>query len=290
MNTPTPTARIVTMTPEWAERLLTANATNRDLRQFRVNRLAADMVAGSFLLNGATVVATSDGRLLDGQHRLEACRQTGTPFEVVLVEGIDPAAQRTMDTGSPRSFADVLKMERNKANAASLGAATSSTWYFQMNRGLWNTQYLAEKRNATRTELLDWHDEHEEILAAVDRQARQIQTSAARLPVHPISPTLFAANLLGSEIADEFAELVASGSGELDNATRQLREYGIRRSQSPSKAPAGTVHLVTVRAWNRWVAGEPAHKLTSKNKAGDTTRISILDQDGTVLFPFPAAS
>ena len=56
-----------------------------------------------------------DGAVLDGQHRLKACVDTGISFETILIEGLPPETQDTMDTGKSRSLADILSIRGEKS-------------------------------------------------------------------------------------------------------------------------------------------------------------------------------
>ena len=84
------------------------------------------------MLNGETVKIASDGTILDGQHRLYACIQAGVPFETVVIRGLPPEAQDTIDTGMARKFADQLAL-RGEVNTPLLAAITR--WAMRWLRG-----------------------------------------------------------------------------------------------------------------------------------------------------------
>lgn len=131
-------AEVMEITPEmareWMERhreaveaSRTANGGRaRDNRPVRWNDVAAyarDMKAGNWSLNGETVKRASNGTIPDGQHRLYACMQAEVPFRSLVVTGVEPEAQDTIDTGSRRKLSDQLVIG-NEKNAVVLASVT----------------------------------------------------------------------------------------------------------------------------------------------------------------------
>jgi hypothetical protein len=102
--------QIVSISPEKAVQLLTNNASNRALRQRYVDTLAHQMRNGFWKLAGDPIRIDTFGRLLDGQHRLNAVVQSGTVQTFVLIDGLASESQLVMDSGIRRRFSDMLKM------------------------------------------------------------------------------------------------------------------------------------------------------------------------------------
>lgn len=112
---------IATITPEIAAAWLDANVKNRKLQQRLVTRLAHDMRKGNFDFTGDTIKFDRNNKLIDGQHRLRACVLSNTPFEAIVVYGLDPQAQNVIDTGKARTKGDMLALQgiTNWTNTAS---------------------------------------------------------------------------------------------------------------------------------------------------------------------------
>ena len=106
----TPNVKLVTITPEMAEEMLKKNIGNRKVNQANVNRIAADMATGNYRLNGETIKISSNGEILDGQHRLLAAVQSGVTFQTYIVYDIDRELIGTIDMGKNRSVADSLNI------------------------------------------------------------------------------------------------------------------------------------------------------------------------------------
>lgn len=109
------------ITPSVAAKMLETNTHNRSLNRFE--SVSKALENGEWSLNGATIVFSEDGVLLDGQHRLIACVRTGVPFDTIVVRGIGQRQQMTMDVGTKRKVADFLKLDgyTDSALLASIG-------------------------------------------------------------------------------------------------------------------------------------------------------------------------
>lgn len=94
------------ITPTKAQQYLNDNRTNRSLRDGVAEKYAADMVAGRWTKCVAPIVFYEDGNLADGQHRLFAIVESGTPQTFLVVRGLDRASGLNIDTGLGRSLVD----------------------------------------------------------------------------------------------------------------------------------------------------------------------------------------
>lgn len=102
------TCNIETITPSMAKSYLDNNTRNRKINNSTVKRYAVDMKSGNWKLNGETIIFDSDNVLKQGQHRLLACIKADTPFETVVVRGVDVDTFDTIDTGHGRNMSDMF--------------------------------------------------------------------------------------------------------------------------------------------------------------------------------------
>jgi len=107
----------ITITPEQAKKLLLNNETNRPKTLSVIKEYANDMREGKWELNGETIKLNSDGGLLDGQHRLEACILADTPFNTFIVQVKSDNAFDTIDIGKKRTGADTFHVQGEKNSA-----------------------------------------------------------------------------------------------------------------------------------------------------------------------------
>lgn len=114
---------VIEIHPPIAERLLQiANEHNRKFGRINLSRLARACGGNSFEITGDSLKFSDDGKLLDGQHRLQACCQTKTPFQTHVIFGLPQAISRYLDEGKKRTPADVLTLNGFE-NAAILAGA-----------------------------------------------------------------------------------------------------------------------------------------------------------------------
>ena len=119
------------ITPEFAERLLERNTSNRNLRRDHVATLARDMTEGAWRLNNDAICIAADGTLINGQHRLNAIIASGKPIKMMVAEGFSPDAYKVLDGGAKRSVADQLSITTELAATIKLAFNLSSGSFFQ---------------------------------------------------------------------------------------------------------------------------------------------------------------
>lgn len=105
-----PSASVVYVTPEMAERWLGKNHVNRNIRNNRVGKYASDMANGKWQITGEAIKFDRAGSLVDGQHRLWAVVESGCTVPMFVVRGLDENTQIVLDSGSARTSADNLHM------------------------------------------------------------------------------------------------------------------------------------------------------------------------------------
>lgn len=79
------------ITPQEAIGYLANNAKHRPIKDKKVVEYMEEMQDGKWRLNGKTICFDSNGRLLNGQHRLSAVARSGVPLTTVVIRGLDPA-------------------------------------------------------------------------------------------------------------------------------------------------------------------------------------------------------
>ncbi len=153
------------ISPERADELLALNTGNRSIAVAVVDKYARDMKEGNWALNGQSIKIGRSGRLLDGQHRLNAAIKAKRGFRSLIVNGLDDDVFDTFDLGARRAIGDILK-ERGEINTSSLGAVLRQAWIIEND--------LVQHRTATPTvnELLMYLDAWPEIRESVKNANR----------------------------------------------------------------------------------------------------------------------
>jgi hypothetical protein len=98
------------ITPAKAKQMLANNTGNRRLDPKRVRRYASEIRKGQWKTTGDSIKLASDGRVLDGQHRLAAIVDADTAVTVAVATGVNPDVFDVLDSGKSRTSGDVLQI------------------------------------------------------------------------------------------------------------------------------------------------------------------------------------
>lgn len=158
---------------------------NRPLRvESGVEKYARDMKTGKWHRNGESVKIAWTGAIVDGQHRLYACVRADVSFWSVVVTGVDPSAQDTVDTGLPRRFSDQLAIA-NEKNPAILASVTR--WSLRWLHGL-RSNGGASGYQPTQVEMLDYLEVDPRLRMAAEFGARaKLEFKLVRPPVYAMA-------------------------------------------------------------------------------------------------------
>lgn len=112
MKKPSITCELVFITKAIAEKLLEGNTCNRQKRRWWIEAMASAMKRGEWITTHQGIAITKSGRLLDGQHRLEAIVLNGDGVWMLVTRGIDENAFKVIDNGIKRSIADLTNLPK----------------------------------------------------------------------------------------------------------------------------------------------------------------------------------
>lgn len=234
------------VTPEVALEWLTANTHNRTVSKKHVGMLAALMSRNEFAFVGDPIRFDTEGRLLDGQHRLHAIVESETSHRMVIVRGLDPESQTYMDAGRKRSSGDQLAVALGIRNANR--AAAIARTYLMWRDGL----MLSETRKISIPEVVAYADDNHDIL--VDATTRASRITGASVPTSAaVSGAVYlAARRLNPSDAETFWDRMADGVDlEATSPILVLRNAIIKRGKRERWNRAEEWAYYT-RAWNTW--------------------------------------
>lgn len=244
---------IVRVTPEIAQHWLDLNTANRKITQAKIDQYQADMEAGYWFENGETI-SFAYGKLLDGQHRLMALILAGVTIRMIVVHGIDPEAQATMDTGRSRTPRDIISIEREghdgKWESATLGSAIHTVIAYDA--GL--ATYSAKKY--TNREVRNYYLEH---ASAMESTIRRVAGYPRRHPLLPHARTVALHYILSrsdADAANTFFDRLLTG----ENLTKNSPIYQLRsrldldRMDNKTRTAYEQFYYV-VKAWNCYRKG-----------------------------------
>ena len=247
-----PVAKWVRVTPDLATKWLESNTNNRTVRDSHVLRLAADMKAGKWKgRNGEAIRFDSEGRLVDGQHRLWACLEANTTFETLLITNLDATAYSTIGVGRPKSFCDFLGPMHHEKNTIMLASLCRLVYYWQ--NGL--LPMMKDSRQAPTISALEQVlRDHPNMRESANRAAsmpdtRKLLTSSYVALIH------YAGTLEGKNATVEsFLERLGNGLGLFDtDPIFHLRKFLLsQRGPTAGNRRAGQQHVLAlvIKAWN----------------------------------------
>jgi len=98
---------IETISPQRAAELLQGNFDNRKLDKAKVKQWASEMSQGRWRLTSQPIAIAADGRVVDGQHRLHACVDSGVTIQTAIAYDADPSTFGVIDVGKTRTGNDI---------------------------------------------------------------------------------------------------------------------------------------------------------------------------------------
>ena len=239
------------ITPEKAEEMLAANVRNRRPKKTTV---AKAIQRGEWVLNGETIVFSSDGVLIDGQNRLMAIAASGTPCDVVVVRGVERSAQLTIDVGAKRRLSDYLEMDGYKAarNVAAIGTAL----LMADKHGI-DSHYVT-KNNYTFTinELYDFTTSaYETRIAPILNQTTGV-ARLYKLRVALFAPLFDVFRRIDYDSFDEFASQMKCVTVQCQPVQKLSHLLMLNRDDRKGSLATRTIAAYTVKVWNAYMQGE----------------------------------
>jgi len=247
----------VTVTPAKASQWLENQIPNRNIGMGRVNSYAADMSTKDWQADtGETIKFTSDGRLLDGQHRLKAVVVVGKPVDMWACHDVPIEAFNVIDRNLGRTAAQALAMAGHK-HANRLAGALKWLIRYEMMIGQ-ETRGLPSsgRRPITTDEVLDAMERH----PGIEESIRVTGHSTELLKI--IFPTIvtfvhYKAAVCDAEKANEFVARLQDGANlEPKTPLLALRNLLLRDREELRRLPSDYVCAITVKAWKMHEAGQ----------------------------------
>lgn len=119
------------VTPELAALYLANQERNRTVTQAYVKRIADDILNGRWQEEGDPLKFSEQGKLIDGQHRLNAVIEADKPQKFVVVRGYKKDSMAVLDIGKARSAAHVGQitgLDMNQTHTACINGLDLPLW------------------------------------------------------------------------------------------------------------------------------------------------------------------
>lgn len=246
---------IETITPATAKDYLNANTNNRRVRKSRVAIYADAMRQGEWLMTGEPIVFSSDGSLINGQHRLAACIEADHPFTTVVVRGVGAEAYTYLDSGLARTVADVVTHDGVK-NARMVAAAARIVIAYRA--GALHNHAIAARtatRQAIRAELVELDDIYQTGCHHAQQASQRGQVPSAVCAMY----TLLITEEAPRDAVDEFMRGATTGAS-LDEGDARLALSNLFLGHNRPRTGVEALAFY-IRAWNAWRKNEPRRHL-----------------------------
>lgn len=238
--------KAVRITPKIATQLLELNEDNRPVSSSKVEQYARDMKASNWPLNGESVIIAADGSVNDGQHRLFACIEAGTPFETVVVFGVDRDSRLTVDQGRARGAGCYLGMA-GTPNAKAVATISRLALAYEKTNG----RAVELKHGLTNAEVMAFANAHNDELQVAYQAANRQHTDT----VAPKTLFGFWAFLLRDKVSSSvYIRQVQTGENlALNDPAYRVRERLIGMSRAARQARTEAF----LRGWINFRDGKP---------------------------------
>jgi hypothetical protein len=240
--------------PEDAAKLLTLNKDNRKINKGHIDFLVREIQLGNFKETGDTIKISSTGRLLDGQHRLNAIIKSGKTVPISFAEGLDDDTFTVIDTGKNRTGADILSLQNNK-HPNEMSAT------IRLIVALENGKTSSSKIKLSNTEILKVSEKNpglSEIVELVCTENRKFKM----MPVSSIAALYYLFSKKNHSQCEDFFNKYYTGLDiSSSHPVYQLRDKLIRDSTNKSKLSVMYKVAFTIVAWNHFVKDKTVKKL-----------------------------
>jgi hypothetical protein len=279
-----PKVNIITITPEMASALLELNTLNRPLSRGRVRMYADQMKRGQWKVNGESIKTscnplTGDVRLLDGQHRLVACVESGVSFETLAVSDLDESVFSVIDRGKARGNHDVLAIAGIK-NGSHIAPAVK--YFICLEAGL-NPRNKDAIMLISAEDVLDYVRLHSDHVEWAYQHGRRIDSAIGGIrTAWIIFAGIIAMERGETDSVDAFLQPMVSGENLVNGDPRlALRNWVIRNGNTRSGAVTIENVATYIRAYNQWVAGESLKVVRPWTSTSDWPKINTTDYGPT---------
>lgn len=257
-----PNIEVVEITPALAEEWLKRNKVNRRLKNDKIKQYAHDMSAGKWKMTAEAIKFSKDGRLIDGQNRLNAVIEANVPVVFLVAHGLDEDAQLVMDSGAVRSKADSLYF-LGYTDTKSLAPAASTLMAYR--DGFFKNCGVSRNPSYTKSDLAVFLSDNDKLVEFVPF-AKKVQRSLP-LPIGALATAIHEFSSIDPDATldffDRIIDMRTNGTGD----PVQVLIKRVTEDRMRNKRLTNAMSLFYLfRAWNAYRDGEPLSKLQTGSK------------------------
>jgi hypothetical protein len=256
--------KIEQINPELASTLLQGNVDNRNVAKRHVEFLSEQMKSGKWMFCADPIRISSEGRVLDGQHRLMAVIKAGVTLDFLVIRGLSSDIFPFLDTGKSRSASDVLSS--NHIENANRKAALARR-IMLYDSGFLNLKGGVGTKKISNSDVLNYVRKNElnEVVLAGSRHYEKFRGFS--ITDYGLFKLLF--DRISEDDCSVFLEKLSSGNNLSDGDPILLLRNRIIDDMSNIAKLSATIKLaLTIRAWNHFRDGKTL-KILQHSTQGD---------------------
>lgn len=250
------------ISPPMAEEMLAFNDRNRRLRPSKIKHYARQMTEAKWDYNRVPIIFSPE-RLIDGQHRLFACVQSGIAFKADVVFGAPDRGFYTIDCGGTRDAADIFQINGVPNNAM---AAAATRFLMAYDAGKTSSDNVGGMIPATLEETYQAYLAYEGLQESLKYGRKFAQD---RLPCPSVAAAVhYLCAQRSRRAADEYFDKIASGVGfsSKGEPAKKVRDF-LTRSDSGRIRPRGAAAAI-IAGWNATRTNKRCGDLAKLDKVG----------------------
>jgi hypothetical protein len=232
----------ITITPQVASEMLETNVDrNRPLKQGVVAKYASDMAAGNWVSdNGETIKIDGQGRLIDGQHRLQAVIRANMTLPFFVAYGVHNDAFMTVDTGAMRTTGNIMHVQ-GEIDANKKAALTRNLLKLRQH----TCKYPLTHSSATT--IIKAYAKDKEVIDDSYKFAESLNKKS-QVKLHASTMGAFIALINTDKVRDFFHE-VCTGRDVRMNVIHLLRDRLISNASAKVAMPKAIIEELTLKAF-----------------------------------------
>lgn len=248
---------LVMVTPHMAGEWLATQHDNRRLKDFKVAEWAHEMAEGRWKPIPQPIMFDQFKRLIDGQHRLTAVVRSGATVQMWIAYNVPGDLRRYVDSGTPRSAADVLQMEHGVTSRVAVAATAKSVLLYESAPdAIWNSKAVVGKQ-----EIIDevvMHADQYATSVAMGLAATRTTASGIYLTRNSYAALWVLVQRHGSvDLWNEWHEGVSTGAMLTPGDPR----LSLRNARGTRWGGGQSSVLACIKTWNAYVKNEPLQKI-----------------------------
>ena len=250
-NNKAPSVTVVDITPDLAREWMARNIGNRPASQAHVAKLVKAINEGHWKMTGDPIRFSKTGKLLDGQHRLQAIINSGRTITCIVMEGLEDEIFDVLDSGKGRQKSDVLFIELGLPVETCKMLASAVTWIIDYEKELFGFPGKSDK-----SDVMAFVQSHPATIAAAEYG--QSLPRNCPVPRSVAAAFYYYASKRNQAKAERFLErfMVGAVDGPNDNLLA-LRNRCFACAVDRRPLHRSQVLNAMIRIWNAELRGKP---------------------------------